>query len=187
MSCPKLKIPWPRWGSETPPNADHEHENYLAIERWASELLKCIPSGGAKPYCKTDTITLTLNSGGSYEDAGDGTGITFTLTERSTFAVHLSVNAEGASSAQFYIDATLALGAARSKTASANSVQRFASASTHLSQSVNCAGTRDAGTYTVYPTLFAESSASTMTVTAICTMTVIVGANTEDDCFVSAS
>lgn len=45
MTCPKLKIPWPRWAIGDKPNAEQEHENYLALERWADGILKCIPSG----------------------------------------------------------------------------------------------------------------------------------------------
>lgn len=188
MTCPKLHIPWPRWAIGDKPNAEQEHENYLALERWADGILKCIPApGSSRIYCTNEVVGLTFNSGNSYEDSGDGAGITFTLTERSTFAVHLSVNAEGASAAQFYLDATIRLGSAYSQTASANSTQRFASASTHLSESVNVAGTRDAGTYTVYPSLFGETSASTMDVSATCTLTVIIGSDTADDCFMSPS
>jgi len=46
MSCPKLKIPWPRVIGEPTPSVDHDQENWKSVERWADGILKCIPTVG---------------------------------------------------------------------------------------------------------------------------------------------
>ena len=51
MSCPKLKIPWPRVIGENPPNVDHDQENWKSVERWADGILKCIPADASHPWC----------------------------------------------------------------------------------------------------------------------------------------
>lgn len=64
MTCPKLKIPWPRWAIGNKPNAEQEHENYLALERWADGILKCIPaSGGTHPWMVATREACTQNLG----------------------------------------------------------------------------------------------------------------------------
>lgn len=65
MTCPKLKIPWPRWAIGDKPNPEQEHENYQALERWADGILKCIPAGAtevwaiaSRPDCTKNMSTL---------------------------------------------------------------------------------------------------------------------------------
>lgn len=187
MSCPKLKIPWPRVLGETDPSVDHDQENWKAVERWSDGILKCIPASGAQVYCSTNNVELVLDGAGTYIDSGTGAGITFTLTSPATFAIHLSINAAGDSASPFYIDGRAYLSTAYTATASANSVQRPGASTTQASSSVNSAATRDAGTYTVYPSVSAGSASNAMTIQATCSLTVIIGEDTGDDCLSSPS
>lgn len=182
MTCPKLRIPWPRWASESTPNPEHEHENYQALERWASGILKCIPPGGgsALPYCDRDSITITLasGSGGNDEDA-----IEIVLTTESTIAVALTV---GCTHDQPHIlSGRVNVGSDYAPTPIAAAAEYdgnyYSTTTTHS------AITLPAGTHMFNVSAQVVDGVTNGDVAVNFFLTAIVGANTEDFCFIHPS
>lgn len=140
------------------------------------EIRPCGSGGSAAVYCSIDDVTVDTTGGGGFDDSGSG--ITFTLTETSTFCLNQSFTALNSVpdvwTGGFELDGI--------SPTTPYFVMGETGASAHLCGSLTTAMTRTAGTYTIKP--FIQTSTTGSFYNWRFMQTIIVGSDTSDDCVI---
>jgi len=136
---------------------------------------------GAKVYCWQVSKIITISGGAGAWTVANDLAMTFTLTARSTFSMTTCWNMTSA-------DAVAAPTSATGTTLISSSEAPKALATIHTtagaqaSMTQNTASTQNGGTVTIEPIL--DLAGGDRSVTVNCSVVVVVGENTEDDCMI---